>query len=61
MKMFPAQGGIKMKTWKHLSLEQRKLIGSFLSKKMKCVEMADLLDLDPTSISKELKTQSNPA
>ena len=55
MKMFPAQGGIKMKTWKHLSLEQRKLIGSFLSKKMKCVEMADLLDLDPTSISKELK------
>lgn len=40
---------------KHLNEDQRKLISNMLSKKMKCVEMADLLEMDPSSISKEIK------
>lgn len=44
-----------MKHWKHLNLDQRKLISNMLSKEFKCVEMGDLLQMDPSSISKELK------
>ena len=44
-----------MKKWKHLNYEQRKLINNLVSKKMKCVEIADLLGVDPSTISKELK------
>ena len=44
-----------MSHWKHLNEDQRKLISHFLSKKMKLVEMADLLLMDPSSISKEIK------
>lgn len=44
-----------MSHWKHLNEDQRKLISHFLSKKMKLVEMADLLEMDPSSISKEIK------
>lgn len=44
-----------MSYWKHLNEDQRKLISHFLSKKMKLVEMADLLEMDPSSISKEIK------
>ena len=44
-----------MSYWKHLNENQRKLIASMLTKKMKLVEIADLLEMDPTSISKEIK------
>lgn len=44
-----------MTHWKHLNLEQRKSISNMLSKEYTCVEIADILQLDPTSISKELK------
>ncbi len=44
-----------MKQWKHLSFDQRKMISHMLSKHYKLVEMADLLQVDPSSISKEIK------
>jgi Transposase and inactivated derivatives, IS30 family len=44
-----------MKKWKHLNNEQRKLIASFLTKGMKLCEIADYLQFDPTTISKEIK------
>jgi IS30 family transposase len=54
--VFPAEtGGLIMKHWKHLNFDQRKLVTHMLSKKYKLVEMADLLQVDPSSISKEIK------
>jgi IS30 family transposase len=54
--VFPAGiGGNKMKHWKHLNLDQRKLISNMLSKSFKLVEIADILQMDPSSLSKELK------
>jgi len=44
-----------MKAWKHLNLEQRKLIARLLSRESKLCEIADLLNVDATSISKEIK------
>ena len=44
-----------MKKWKHINFEQRKIISSQISKKAKLVEIADLLELYPTSVSKEIK------
>jgi transposase, IS30 family len=44
-----------MSHWKHLNENQRKLISNMLSKKMKCVEISDFLEMDPSSISKEIK------
>ena len=44
-----------MKHWKHLSFDQRKTISHMLSKKYKCVEMADVLGVDASTISKEIK------
>jgi Transposase and inactivated derivatives, IS30 family len=44
-----------MAKFNHLNIEQRKLIASFLSKKFLLCEMADLLSLDPSSVSKEIK------
>lgn len=44
-----------MKKWEHLNFEQRKIINSCLSKKQKLVEIADLINFDPSSISKEIK------
>ena len=40
---------------KHLNEDQRRMILSMLCKKMKLVEMADLLEMDPSSISKEIQ------
>ena len=41
--------------WKHLDLNKRKSINSMLSHNYKLKEMATILNLDPTAISKELK------
>jgi len=44
-----------MKTWKHLTLEQRKVISNGISHNYKLKEIAETLGFDPTSISKEVK------
>lgn len=44
-----------MKHWEHLNFEHRKIIASLLSKQIKLVEIADTLNFDPTSISKEIR------
>ena len=44
-----------MKEWKHLTFEQRKVIANGISHKYKLKEIAETLDFDPTSISKEVK------
>lgn len=44
-----------MKTWKHINFEQRKVIASGIVHHYKVKEIADALNLDPTSISKEVK------
>lgn len=44
-----------MKTWKHLTVEQRKVISNGISHKYKLKEIAETLGFDPTSISKEVK------
>lgn len=41
--------------YKHFTLEDRKTISSFISKKMTCVAIAEELGCDPTSVSKALK------
>ena len=40
---------------KHLNEDQRRIILSMLCKKSRLVEIADLLEMDPSSISKELQ------
>lgn len=44
-----------MKTWKHLTLEQRKVISHGIAKNYKLKDIAESLGYDPTSISKEVK------
>ena len=44
-----------MKTWKHLTIEQRKVISNGISHNYKLKKIAETLDFDPTSISKEVK------
>lgn len=44
-----------MKEWKHLTLEQRKVISSGISRNYKLKEIAETIGFDPTSISKEVK------
>ena len=44
-----------MKEWKHITLEQRKIIGSGVAHNYKVKDIAEVLGLDPTSISKEVK------
>lgn len=41
--------------WNHLNFEQRKIIANGLAKHNSCVEIADLLEVDPTTVSKEIK------
>lgn len=43
------------KNWKHINLEQRKTICSCIAHNYKLVQIGELLKLDPTSISKEVK------
>ena len=44
-----------MKQWKHINFEQRKVISSGIAHNSKVKEIANALDIDPTSISKEVK------
>lgn len=44
-----------MKTWKHLTFEDRKVITNGISKKYKLKDIAESIGFDPTSISKEVK------
>lgn len=44
-----------MKKWKHINFEQRKTISSSISHNYKVKDIGDILSLDPTSISKEVK------
>ena len=44
-----------MKKWNHFNFEQRKIIVSSLAQKRKLIEIADLLDVDPSAISKEIQ------
>lgn len=43
-----------MKNWKHLTLEQRKVISNGISHNYKLKDTTEALDFDPTSISKEV-------
>lgn len=43
------------KNWKHINFEQRKNISSCIAHNYKLVQIGKLLQLDPTSISKEVK------
>ena len=44
-----------MKKWKHINFEQRKTIASSIAHKIKLKDIGELLDLDPTGISREVK------
>ena len=44
-----------MKKWKHINYEQRKTISSGIVHQLKLKNIAELLDLDPTGISREVK------
>lgn len=44
-----------MKEWKHITEEQRKVICSGIAHQYKLKEIAEVLNIDPTSISKEVK------
>lgn len=43
------------KSWNHINFEQRKTIASGLAHNYKILDIANLLGIDPTSISKEVK------
>ena len=49
-----------MKTWKHINLEQRKTISSCISHNYKLINISKILDLDPRSISREVKRNRIP-
>ena len=44
-----------MKKWKHINLEQRKTIASGIAHKMKLKNIGELLEIDPTGISREVQ------
>ena len=48
------------KTWKHINLEQRKLISSGIAHNDRLIEIAERLELDPRSISKEVRRNRIP-
>lgn len=49
-----------MKTWKHINLEQRKMISSGIAHNDKLIEIAERLEMDPRSISKEVRRNRTP-
>ena len=55
MCFFAKKEEMNMKDWKHLTLEQRKVISNGISHNYKLKEIAESLGFDPTSISKEVK------
>ena len=57
----PIKGGITMKEWKHLSLNQRKVISSGISHNYKLKDIAESIGFDPTAISKEVKRNRDAA
>lgn len=44
-----------MKQWKHITLEQRKVISSGIAHEYKLKDIGESLQIDPTSVSKEVK------
>lgn len=48
------------KTWKHINIEQRKLISSGIAHNDKLIDIAQRLELDPRSISKEVRRNRIP-
>lgn len=48
------------KTWEHINFEQRKLISSKIVHNDKLIEIAERFDLDPRSISKEVRRNRIP-
>ena len=55
--MFPCveKGDVKTKKWKHINFEQRKTIASSISHNVKLKFIGELLELDSTGISREVK------
>ena len=49
-----------MKTWKHINLAQRKIISSGIAHNEKLIEIAERLEVDPRSISKEVRRNRIP-
>ena len=49
-----------MNKWKHINFEQRKTICSCIAHNFKVKDIGELLELDPTSISKEVKRNRVP-
>ena len=49
-----------MKTWKHINFEQRKVISSGIAHNDKLITIAERLELDPRSVSKEVRRNRIP-
>ena len=49
-----------MKTWKHMSEDNRKTICSCISHNKKLIEISKIIDYDPRAISKEVKRNRKP-
>ena len=49
-----------MKTWKHINEEQRKIINSGITHNKKLYQIADMLNLDPRSVSREVRRNRIP-
>ena len=51
---------LKVKKWKHINLEQRKVISSGIAHNDKLIEISERLSLDPRSISREVRRNRIP-
>ena len=49
-----------MKTWKHISEDNRKIICSCISHNKKLIEISKIINYDPRAISKEVKRNRKP-
>jgi IS30 family transposase len=49
-----------MKTWKHINIEQRKVISSGIAHNDKLIEISERISLNPRSVSKEVKRNRIP-
>ena len=50
----------KVKTWKHMSEDNRKTICSCISHNKKLIEISRIINYDPRAISKEVKRNRKP-